>query len=173
MRVPATHEAINVHDNYFRTALWQTVATVQSDRILQSVVHDWRHAHRSDRMAGPSWDIVLTGGSMAVVTLVVSMMSGYFLAGAVAGAIMGAIGTRVRRSHFVLQGLIAGAISSLGVGFLWRVLLHGHGLSYIDVLAAFDASVASSVMSYWLHRRIARSEQVRLPADLTREPAVQ
>ncbi|KWF11513.1 hypothetical protein [Burkholderia pseudomultivorans] len=105
---------------------------------------------------GPSWDTVGIVAAMVPMVLFVSFAFGYFLPAMLTGAIMGAIGTRLRRRWFVPLGTIVGGGAMVGYALLLMVLLKSDRIGGIDGIAILDAIVTSAVMSHWLHRRLAR-----------------
>ncbi|WP_431825319.1 hypothetical protein [Burkholderia sp. F1] len=106
----------------------------------------------------PFWGILKFGAGMAVLILFGSFRFGYFVPIAVAGGIMGALGTRVRRRWFVLLGMLVGTATMIGYVVLDACQMHGldDELSGLDVIVIADAFITSGVLSGWLHRRLAR-----------------
>lgn len=105
---------------------------------------------------GPSWEVLKVSAGMVPLIFFASFLFGYFVPAAVAGGIMGAIGTRIRRRWFVLLGMIVGAGAMIGFVELVAYLLKSDKVGDINAIATLDAIVTSAVLSYWLHRRLAR-----------------
>ncbi|MEN2474216.1 hypothetical protein [Burkholderia sp. GS2Y] len=105
---------------------------------------------------GPQWDTLKLCAGMVLMVFVASFVFGYFLPAAVAGGIMGAIGTRIRRRWFVLLGIVVGTASMIGYVLLQTYLLKLDEIGGIDWIAILDSFVTSGVMSHWLHRRLER-----------------
>ncbi|MBN3769203.1 hypothetical protein [Burkholderia sp. Se-20378] len=105
---------------------------------------------------GPSWEVLKVSAGMVPLIFFASFLFGYFVPAAVAGGIMGAIGTRIRRRWFVLLGMVVGAGAMIGFVELVAYLLKSDKVGDINAIATLDAIVTSAVMSYWLHRRIER-----------------
>ncbi|KVZ93243.1 hypothetical protein [Burkholderia ubonensis] len=106
----------------------------------------------------PFLDTLKICAGMALLVLFASFRFGYFMPIAVAGGIMGALGTHVRRRWFVLLGMLIGTAMMIGY-----VVLDAHQMrapdeeiSGLDVIVIADAFITSGVLSGWLHRRLAR-----------------
>ncbi|KWK77583.1 hypothetical protein [Burkholderia ubonensis] len=106
----------------------------------------------------PFWGILKFGVGMAVLILFGSFRFGYFVPIAVAGGIMGALGTHVRRRWFVLLGMLVGTATMIGYVVLDALQMHAldEEISGLDVIVIADAFITSGVLSGWLHRRLAR-----------------
>ncbi|KVX43199.1 hypothetical protein WL04_02160 [Burkholderia ubonensis] len=106
----------------------------------------------------PFWGILKFGGGMAVLILFGSFRFGYFVPIAVAGGIMGALGTHVRRRWFVLLGMLVGTATMIGYVGLDALQMHAldEEISGLDVIVIADAFITSGVLSGRLHRRLAR-----------------
>ncbi|KVD41977.1 hypothetical protein WI84_04715 [Burkholderia ubonensis] len=106
----------------------------------------------------PFWGILKFGVGMAVLILFGSFRFGYFVPIAVAGGIMGALGTHVRRRWFVLLGMLVGTATMIGYVGLDALQMHAldEEISGLDVIVIADAFITSGVLSGWLHRRLAR-----------------
>ncbi|KVX85334.1 hypothetical protein WL08_04965 [Burkholderia ubonensis] len=106
----------------------------------------------------PFWGILKFGVGMAVLILFGSLRFGYFVPIAVAGRIMGALGTHVRRRWFVLLGMLIGTATMIGYVVLDAHQMHAldEEISGLDVIVIADAFITSGVLSGWLHRRLAR-----------------
>ncbi|OJA60985.1 hypothetical protein [Burkholderia ubonensis] len=106
----------------------------------------------------PFWGILKFGVGMAVLILFGSFRFGYFVPIAVAGGIMGALGTHVRRRWFVLLGMLVGTATMIGYVVLDALQMHAldKEISGLDVIVITDAFITSGVLSGWLHRRLAR-----------------
>ncbi|NHV25178.1 hypothetical protein [Burkholderia sp. D-99] len=105
---------------------------------------------------GPSWERLNVSAGMVPLIFFGSFLLGFFLPAAVAGGIMGAIGTRIQRRWFVLLGMVAGAGAMLGFVEIVNCLTKSDKFGAVKVVATLSAMVASAVMSYWLHRRLVR-----------------
>ncbi|MBN3831422.1 hypothetical protein [Burkholderia sp. Ac-20344] len=105
---------------------------------------------------GPSWDALKISAGMVPMIFIASFVFGYFLPATVAGGIMGAIGTRIRRRWFVLLGMVVGAGAMIGFVELEIYLMKSGKFGGINEIATLDAIVTSAVMSHWLHRRLER-----------------
>ncbi|VWD42384.1 hypothetical protein BLA50215_05483 [Burkholderia lata] len=105
---------------------------------------------------GPSWDVLKISAGMVPMIFIASFVFGYFLPATVAGGIMGAIGTRIRRRWFVLLGMVVGAGAMIGFVELVIYLMKSDKFGGINEIATLDAIVTSAVMSHWLHRRLER-----------------
>ncbi|CAB3747610.1 hypothetical protein B7G54_02290 [Burkholderia puraquae] len=105
---------------------------------------------------GPSWDVLKVTAGMVPMIFIASFVFGYFLPATVAGGIMGAIGTRIRRRWFVLLGMAVGAGAMFGFVELVIYLMKSDKFGGINEIATLDAIVTSAVMSHWLHRRLER-----------------
>ncbi|WP_412528081.1 hypothetical protein [Burkholderia lata] len=105
---------------------------------------------------GPSWERLNVSAGMVPIIFFGSFLLGFFLPAAVAGGIMGAIGTRIRRRWFVLLGMVVGAGAALGFVEIVNSLTKSDKFGSITAVAMLDAAVASAVMSHWLHRRLER-----------------
>ncbi|VWM14027.1 hypothetical protein [Burkholderia lata] len=105
---------------------------------------------------GPSWEVLKVSAGMVPLIFFASFLFGYFVPAAVAGGIMGAIGTRIRRRWFVLLGMVVGAGAMIGFVELVACLLKSDKVGDINAIATLDAIVTSAVLSYWLHRRLER-----------------
>ncbi|RQR29779.1 hypothetical protein DIE23_21480 [Burkholderia sp. Bp9143] len=105
---------------------------------------------------GPQWDTLKLCAGMVPLIFVASFVFGYFLPATIAGGIMGAIGTRIRRRGFVLLGVIAGTGLMVGYVLLLTHLMNDDEIGGINVIAILDSFVTSAVMSRWLHRRLER-----------------
>ncbi|KVQ16267.1 hypothetical protein WJ99_05885 [Burkholderia ubonensis] len=106
----------------------------------------------------PFWGILKFGVGMAVLILFGSFRFGYFVPIAVAGGIMGALGTHVRRRWFVLLGMLVGTATMIGFVVLDALQMHAldEEISGLDVIVIADAFITSGVLSGWLHRWLAR-----------------
>ncbi|KVQ90117.1 hypothetical protein WK09_14210 [Burkholderia ubonensis] len=106
----------------------------------------------------PFWGILKFGVGMAVLILFGSFRFGYFVPIAVAGGIMGALGTHVRRRWLVLLGMLIGTATMIGYVVLDALQMHAldEEISGLDVIVIADAFITSGVLSGWLHRRLAR-----------------
>ncbi|KVP64421.1 hypothetical protein [Burkholderia ubonensis] len=106
----------------------------------------------------PFWGILKFGVGMAVLILFGSFRFGYFVPIAVAGGIMGALGTHVRRRWFVLLGMLVGTATMIGYVVLDAHQMHAldEEISGLDVIVIADAFITSGLLSRWLHRRLAR-----------------
>ncbi|VWC92629.1 hypothetical protein BLA39750_02003 [Burkholderia lata] len=105
---------------------------------------------------GPSWERLNVSAGMVPIIFFGSFLLGFFLPAAVAGGIMGAIGTRIRRRWFVLLGMIVGAGAALGFVEIVNGLAKSDKFGTLTAGATLNAIVAAAVMSYWLHRRLER-----------------
>ncbi|CAI8692831.1 hypothetical protein BTK96_006114 [Burkholderia pyrrocinia] len=105
---------------------------------------------------GPSWDVLKVSAGMVPMIFFASFLFGYFLPATVAGGIMGAIGTRIRRRWFVLLGIVVGTCSMISYVLLQSRLLNDDEIGGINMIAILDSFVTSAVMSHWLHRRLER-----------------
>lgn len=105
---------------------------------------------------GPSWDVLKVSAGMVPMIFFASFLFGYFLPATVAGGIMGAIGTRIRRRWFVLLGMVVGGGAMTGYVLLCAYLMNADKVGDINAIATLDAIVTSAVMSHWLHRRLGR-----------------
>ncbi|WP_269501255.1 hypothetical protein [Burkholderia sp. IMCC1007] len=106
---------------------------------------------------GPRWDTLKLCAGMVPMIFFASFLFGYVLPAIVAGGIMAAIGTRIRRRWFVLLGVIVGTSAMTGYTLLKAFLLGLDEIGGIDGVAILDAFVTSAVMSHWLHRRLERA----------------
>ncbi|MCA8292859.1 hypothetical protein LGN19_03550 [Burkholderia sp. AU30198] len=105
---------------------------------------------------GPSWERLNVAAGMVPIIFFGSFLIGFFLPAAVAGGIMGAIGTRIRRRWFVLTGTVVGAGAALGFVGIVNGLAKTDKFGTLTAAATVNAIVASAVMSHWLHRRLER-----------------
>lgn len=105
---------------------------------------------------GPQWKTLALCAGMVPMIFFASFVLGYFLPAMVAGGIMGAIGTRIRRRWFVLLGMVVGTGSMIGYVLLQTYLLKADEIGGINGIAILDSFLTSAVMSHWLHRRLAR-----------------
>lgn len=105
---------------------------------------------------GLSWEGLKVSAGMVPLIFFASFLFGYFVPAAVAGGIMGAIGTRIRRRWFVLLGMVVGAGAMIGFVELVAYLQKSDKVGDINAIATLDAIVTSAVLSHWLHRRLAR-----------------
>ncbi|QTD91700.1 hypothetical protein J4G50_25935 [Burkholderia anthina] len=120
---------------------------------------------------GPQWDTLKLCAGMVPLIFVASFLFGYVLPAIVAGGIMGAIGTRIRRRGFVLLGVIVGASAMTGYALLKAFLLGMDEIGGIDGVAILDSFVTSAVMSHWLHRRLERAKRAESGAPAHDGPA--
>lgn len=108
---------------------------------------------------GPQWGTLKLCAGMVPLIFIASFLFGYVLPAIVAGGIMGAIGTRIRRRGFVLLGVIVGVSAMTGYALLKAFLLGMDEIAGIDGVAILDSFVTSAVMSHWLHRRLERTQR--------------
>ncbi|WDR99447.1 hypothetical protein [Burkholderia ambifaria] len=106
---------------------------------------------------GPKWETLTLCAGMVLLILGASFFLGYFLPATLAGGIMGAIGTRIRRRWFVLLGTIVGTGLMVGYVLLQSYLLTDGEIGGINGIAILDSILTSAVMSHWLHRRLERA----------------
>ncbi|KWE93126.1 hypothetical protein [Burkholderia ubonensis] len=106
----------------------------------------------------PFLDTLKICAGMALLVLFGSFRFGYFVPIAVAGGIMGALGTHVRRRWFVLLGMLVGTATMIGYVVLDAHQMHAldEEISGLDVIVIADAFITSGLLSGWLHRRLAR-----------------
>ena len=104
---------------------------------------------------GPSWERLKVSAGMVPIIFFGSFLLG-FLPAAVAGGIMGAIGTRIQRRWFVLLGMVVGAGAALGFVEIVNGLAKSDTSRSLTAGATLNAIVASALMSHWLHRRLER-----------------
>ncbi|VWD27808.1 hypothetical protein [Burkholderia contaminans] len=105
---------------------------------------------------GPSWERLNVSAGMVPIIFFGSFLLGFFLPAAVAGGIMSAIGTRIRRRWFVLLGMVVGAGAALGFVEIVNGLAKSDTSRSLTAGATLNAIVASALMSHWLHRRLER-----------------
>ncbi|VWC36611.1 hypothetical protein [Burkholderia lata] len=105
---------------------------------------------------GPSWDVLKVSAGMVPMIFIASFVFGYFLPATVAGGIMGAIGTRIRRRWYVLLGMVVGTATMIGYVLFQTWLINADKVGDINAIATIDAIVTSAVLSSWLHRRLER-----------------
>ncbi|WP_322023983.1 hypothetical protein [Burkholderia sp. BCC1977] len=107
-------------------------------------------------MDGPEWATLKLCAGMVPLIFFASFVFGYFLPATIAGGIMAAIGTRIRRRWFVLLGIIVGTGLMVAYVLLLTHLMNTDEIGGINVIAILDSFLTSAMMSRWLHRRLER-----------------